>query len=135
MAEFRFCFTNPHTLKSLFKFKDSLSSLMQSGVVYQYTCPKCNLGTYIGSTERLLHVRISCHRGISYRTGLNLTTKETSAIRSHSQKCKQKIECEDFKILAKSRSASDLHILESLYIKSKIPTLNSDTSSTPLSIA
>ena len=135
MAEFRFCFSNPLTLQSLFKFKDSLSSMMQSGVVYKYTCPKCSLGTYIGSTDRLLQVRCCSHKGISYRTGLELTTKETSAIRTHSLKCQQQINFEDFKILAKSRSTYDLHILESLFIKSKIPTLNSDTSSTPLSIA
>ena len=135
MANFKFCFTNPLILQNLFKFKDALPELMQSGVVYKYNCPKCNLGTYIGSTERLLKVRIDSHKGISHRTGSKLNVKEISAIRSHSEKCSRVIDSKDFRILAKTRNISDLLILESLFIKSHSPKLNSDTSSTPLCIA
>ena len=135
MANFKFCFTNPLILQNLFKFKDALPELMQSGVVYKYNCPKCNLGTYIGSTERLLKVRIDSHKGISHRTGSKLNVKEISAIRAHSEKCSRVIDSKDFRILAKTRNISDLLILESLFIKSHSPKLNSDTSSTPLCIA
>ena len=135
MATFRFCFTNSQTIQSLFRFKDSLPELMQTGVVYKYTCPKCNLGTYIGSTERLLKVRIDSHKGVSHRTGSLLNVKENSAIRAHSQKCRSKINTNDFKILTKSKNNVDLLILESLFIKSKTPNLNADTSASPLSIA
>ena len=135
MADFRFCFTNPRTLQSLFKFKDTLPELMQSGVVYKYFCPKCSLGTYVGNTNRLLKVRIDSHRGTSHRTGCNLNVKETSAIRDHSRKCKVDITGADFKILARTNCSSDLLILESLFIKTHFPNLNNDTSSTPLYIA
>ena len=135
MANFRFCFPNPFTIQNLFKFKDSLPELMQSQVVYKYTCPKCNLGTYIGSTERMLRVRIDSHRGVSHRTGCDLNTKEASAVRSHSDKCTKLLKYQDFKILAKANNSQDLLILESLFIKSNIPHLNNDTSSTPLYIA
>ena len=75
---------NPKTIASLFKFKDSVPKLMRSLVVYKYTCPRCNLGTYLGSTKRMLKVRIDSHWGISYRTGCNMKTKEFSSIRNHS---------------------------------------------------
>ena len=135
MADFRFCFTNPRTLQSLFKFKDTLPELMQSGVIYKYFCPKCNLGTYVGCTERLLKVRIDSHKGTSHRTGCLLNVKETSAIRNHSKKCRVNVSGTDFKILAKTKCSSDLLILESLFIKSHFPKFNNDASSTPLYIA
>ena len=77
---------NPLTLGSLFKIKDKLSPLMQSLVIYKYTCPRCNRGTYIGSTKRLLKVRIDSHKGISHRTGSTLNKQEFSNIRDHSKK-------------------------------------------------
>ena len=122
-------------MQCLFRFKDTLPELMQSRVIYKYSCPKCNLGTYIGCTERLLKVRIDSHRGTSYRTGCTLNVKENSAIRSHCKKCKLDISTKDFKILSRANCSSDLLILESLFIKSHIPNLNSDSSSTPLYIA
>ena len=135
MAEIRFCFTNPLTIQSLFKFKDKLPEFMRSGVVYEYSCPKCNLGTYIGSTERLLHVRYSSHKGVSHRTGCGLNVKEASAIRDHSNICNKSLNIKDFTILASTGNSTDLRILESLFIKSHNPKLNSDSSSIPLSIA
>ena len=135
MADFKICFANPLTLQNLFRFKDTLPELMQTRVIYKYICPKCNLGTYVGCTERLLKVRIDSHKGISHRTGSTLNVKETSAIRAHCQRCRVHIDSKDFKILAKSRYSSDLLILESLLIKSHFPKLNNDISSTPLYIA
>ena len=45
--------------------KNALPVQLRSGVVYQYTCPKCNLGFYIGCTIRQLRVRVAAHGGIS----------------------------------------------------------------------
>ena len=93
---------NPLTIGSFFKYKDKLSSLMTSNVIYLYTCPKCKLGKYVGASRRLLKVRIDCHRGVSYRTGARLTSPEFSNIREHSKKCKQDIEYKHFKILSRA---------------------------------
>ena len=126
---------NPLSLGSLFKFKDKLSPLMQSLVIYKYTCPRCNRGTYIGSTKRLLKVRIDSHRGVSHRTGYTLSKKEFSNIRDHSIKCKTNIIYDDFKIISQTVNESSLPVLESLFIKKLVPTLNSQSSSSPLHIA
>ena len=133
-VQFNFVFKNPLTIGSLFHFKDTLPELMRSSTVYMYSCPKCNLGTYIGNSSRLLRVRINCHMGISYRTGCTLAKKEFSAIRNHSISCKHKIQYNDFKILAQSQNSHSLPFLESLYIKHLSPNLNNTTTSVPLHI-
>ena len=133
-VQFHFVFKNPLTIGSLFRFKDTLPELMRSSTVYMFSCPKCNLGNYIGCSSRLLKVRINCHMGVSYRTGLALARKEFSAIRNHSQSCKHRIQYSDFKILAQSQSNYSLPFLESLYIKHLSPNLNNTTSSVPLHI-
>ena len=134
-AEFRLVFKNPLSIGSLFAFKDSLPDLMRSSVIYKFSCPRCNLGTYIGCTKRLLKVRIDSHRGVSHRTGCNLKTKENSSVRSHSNLCKHTITYNDFKIIAQSPNENHLQILESLLIKQLTPNLNNQTTSVPLHIA
>ena len=134
-AEFRFVFKNPLTIGSLFSFKDTLPESMRSSVIYKFVCPKCNFGTYVGCTKRLLKVRIDSHRGVSHRTGCTLKTKEHSAIRSHCNSCKHIISYSDFKIIAQTSNSQHLPILESLYIKQLVPELNNQTTSIPLHIA
>ena len=135
MVDFKICFVNPFKIGNLFKFKDSLPQLMRSRVVYKYNCPKCNLGTYVGSTDRLLKIRIDSHRGVSYRTGNPLNTPDPSPIRSHNSNCNKNLVYDNFTILATANSQQDLLILESLFIKSNSPRLNQNTSCIPLSIA
>ena len=134
-VKLNFIFKNPLSIGSLFCFKDILPELMRSGVVYNFTCPKCNFGTYIGCTNGLLKVCIDSHWGVSHRTGLSLTRKEDSAIRMHSQKCKYEVKYQDFKILGQSSNKYALPFLESLFIKQCNPSLNSSTTSIPLKIA
>ena len=124
--------TNPVTIRSLFKFKDSLNPLMTSGVVYKFDCPRCSRGTYVGSTLRLLKVRIDCHNGVSYRTGVKLNNPEFSNIRDHAKKCKYNIQYKDFKILGRAPNHQMLTILEALFIKRAVPHLNAQSSSAPL---
>ena len=133
-VKFNFIFKNPLTIGSLFKFKDTLPELMRSSTVYLFSCPKCNLGKYIGNTSRLLKVRINCHMGVSHRTGSTLRNKEFSAIRNHAISCKHHIQYSDFKIIAQSEKNYSLPLLESLYIKHLSPNLNCSTSSVPLHI-
>ena len=126
---------NPLNLASLFKFKDSLPMQFKSGVVYRYTCPKCNLGTYIGCTIRQLRARFAAHRGVSHRTGITLNKKEKSSIREHSLKCKSELSINDVKILGSFSNDNALLIAESLYLKIKTGHLNNDSTSVPLYIA
>ena len=132
--DFNLIFTNTYTIGSFFKIKDSLCSSMRSSVVYQYTCPHCQWGKYVGSTSRLLRVRMAEHMGISFRSGLPLNTKMHSSIRDHVQKHKKTIQQKDFKILHEASHELTLHILESICIKNIRPSLNKDLSSLPLYI-
>ena len=134
-VKFNFVFKNPLKIRTLFKFKDALPQLMQSSSVYLFTCPKCNLGTYVGNSSRLLKVRIDCHRGVSHRTGIPLAKKEFSAIRNHTNKCKYNMQYSDFKILGQAPDNRSLPILESLFIKQLSPNLNSNSTAVPLHIA
>ena len=131
----KLAYHNSFKISSFFHFKDSLMPLMRHNVVYSYSCPKCDLGRYLGCTTRLLRARICGHMGISHRTLDNVATQENSAIRTHSKKCKVAINFKDFKILYSSSSKQSLLIAESLLIKQLSPKLNSDQSSTPLYIA
>ena len=92
---------------------------MRSGVIYQFTCPKCTLGTdtYIGCTKRMLWVRVAGHLGVSHRTNSNLGVKEKSAIRNHIAKCRSSIGINNFKTLNTYNNKYSLVIAESLYIK------------------
>ena len=123
---------NPLTIGSLFRQKEKLNPLMTSGVVYMFNCPMCNVGRYVGSTRRLLRVRVDSHKGVSYRTGAKLSNPEFSNIRNHAKFCKSEINYKDFKILGRTKNDHQLTILESLFIKKIVSELNSQTSSTPL---
>ena len=108
---------------------------MRSLVVYKYTCPECNSGTYLGSTKRMLKVRIDAHAGVSHRTGNNLTNKEHSNIREHANKCRNRISYDHFKIIGQAADEASLRILESIFIKQLVPSLNNQSSSSPLYVS
>lgn len=129
--ELKIIFNNPFKMASLFRLKDSLCPAMRSNVVYEFTCPHCKRGVYIGSTKRLLRIRLAGHKGTSFRTGRPLTKAEDSAIRDHADSCKIQLKVDNFKILD-SCDSNSLRILESIYIKSKKPSLNLDSSASPL---
>ena len=71
-VNFRFIFVNRNTIGSLFRVKDPMPIALCSNVVYCFKCPDCR-SRYIGSTCRNLKIRISEHRGISYRTNTQIT--------------------------------------------------------------
>ena len=134
-VKFMFIFKNPLTIGSLFHFKDTLPELMRSGVIYKFTCSKCNFGTYVGCTNRLLKVRIDSHGGVSHRTGILLNKKENSSVRSHCFKCRCTVQYDNFKILSQLQNRHSLLLLESLFIKQLSPSLNCSSTSIPLQIA
>ena len=126
---------NPLSLKSFFNYKDKLSPMMTSNIVYLFTCPKCQLGKYVGASKRLLKVRIDCHRGVSYRTQNKISNPEFSSIRDHIKKHKADIEYQHFQVLGKVTSQFELPIYESLFIKQVVPQLNNHSTAAPLYIA
>ena len=134
-SEFKISYVNNYSIGSLFKIKDPMPTLLRSGVVYMFSCPRCTRGVYIGSTLRLLGVRVAGHRGVSHRTHLPLKNKELSTIREHVSVCGGKMSDSDFAILDSATSETSLRILEYIYIKRKRPFLNSDTSSVPLLVS
>jgi hypothetical protein len=125
---------NHYTISSFFKFKDVCPSLMRASVVYSYSCPGCQLGTYIGSTRRRLKERISEHIGISHRTNTPLTNPPFSPIRTHASICGIPPTPDHFTILTQTHP-SILPTFESLYIKLKQPTLNIDASAAHLYVS
>ena len=127
-------FSNPVTL-----FKISLNSKIASHFhllllfyIYQYTCKQCS-ATYIGETKKQLKVRISQHKGISFRTNRPLSSFDSSKIYEHAFDNNHPISDDSFKILSNS-NVFDLKVLESLYIHKLQPNLNDYNSSFDLHI-
>ena len=118
--DLKFIFVNPIKIGSLFKFKDSLSSTMMSSVIYKFTCQSCMTGTYLGSTKRLLKVRIDEHMGISPRTGSILKIQKHSSVRDHTNHYRVPIDYSNFKVMKQCKGDLELLIYESLLIKQKI---------------
>ena len=127
---------NNNKIKNIFKYKDTLPKLLQSSVVYQYSCPQNCGSAYVGSTVRTLQTRIMEHKGLSYRTGRPLAHPLHSAIRHHSEQCNGggPVSKDCFSILTSRNNITDLRIVESLYIHQAKPTLNEMTSAFPLKI-
>ena len=130
--QFRCIFRNDFSIGSLFKFKDRLPPLLRTSVVYQYSCGQCS-SSYIGQTVKQLKVRISQHKGRSFRTNSLLSCPENSKILDHSLNSGHPIIDNNFKILDSCKN-NDLRILESLWIHKLKPSLNDRSSSAELSI-
>ena len=130
--QIRFIFTSKFTVGSLFRFKNKLPSQLLSSVIYEYKCGQCT-SSYIGQTGKQLKIRISQHRGRSFRTDQLLTSPEFSNVRNHAHENNHPIRDCNFKILDTCNSF-DLRLLESIYIHKKKPSLNDQNSSTELSI-
>ena len=121
---FRFIFTNSLTIGSFFRYKDKIPDSLCSNVVYDFQCPVCR-ARYIGSTCRNLRIRISEHKGFSYRSNKPLTNPSASMIREHSRHLDHPIKENSFRILFKAYNRNDLRIAETLNIIDQKPTLNS----------
>ena len=121
-------------LRSLFSFKDRIPSYLQSGVVYQYTCSRCN-SAYIGETTRHTKRRFHEHMGKSALTGKRLTNPIPSAVNDHSRTCMTTIEEKDFTILCRDTiSEHNLQIKETLFIHRDKPVLNIQGASVPVKL-
>ena len=132
-VNFRFIFVNNNTIGSMFKCKDSIPTHLCSKVVYRYQCPDC-MSRYFGSTYRNLKIRISEHKGVSYRTNANITKPSFSKIRDHATECNHPINEQGFSIKYRAKNTMDLRIAESLCIIKEKPELNGTEFATKLLI-
>ena len=132
-VNFRFIFVNNNTIGSMFKCKESIPTHFCSRVAYRYQCPDC-MSRYFGSTYRNLKIRISEHKGVSYRTNANITKPSFSKIRDHATECNHPINEQGFSIKYRAKNTMDLRIAESLCIIKEKPELNGTEFATKLLI-
>ena len=111
--------------------KDCLPSDLVSGIVWKYTCGRCN-SAYYGETVRHLKVRLGEHIRISPLTFKKTKPSKESAIHDHLLNCNNIPSFEEFTILTNGNNKFDLEIKESLLIKGDRPILNKSISSTKL---
>ena len=129
--KFNIILVNNSKIGNFFNYKDKLDTSMESSLVYKFSCGRCS-SEYVGCSRRALCVRVSEHRGISFRTGHSLTSPPHSNIRHHVSECHSNISINNFKIIDRCSNNTDLFILESLHIFKRKPTLNNSLSSYPL---
>ena len=127
-------FKNERTIGSFFRVKEKIPTLLNSMVVYKYSCASCN-ASYIGSTTRRLFVRIAEHKGVSSRTGQITQTQSNSAIRDHSFDKDHPLLSSNFSIIDRAYFKYDLLLTESLHIHKDKPSLNNYLSAVKLNIA
>ena len=115
----------------MLSYKDQIPKVLQSGVVYKFSCNSCN-AIYIGKTIRHLKVRASEHLGISHLTGKRVIQYTHTAIGDHILSCDHAASLDNFKIVARDSSNYILEIKESLLISHDKPSLNKTVMSAPL---
>ena len=79
-CKFQVIFKNEKKLSNMFRLKDRVPYYLVSGVVYEYTCGRCN-SSYYGETERHLKVRSGENIGISPFTFKKTKPSKESSIR------------------------------------------------------
>ena len=124
-------FKSQRKLSNVFRFKDRLPSDLVSGVVYKYTCGRCN-STYDGETDRHLKVRSGEHNGISHLTFKKTKPSKESAIHDQLLNCNSMLSFEGFTILTNGSNKFVLEIKEGLLIKQDRTILNKKISSAKL---
>ena len=127
----QFVFQTKCKICNFFTFKDKISLVLRSGIVYKFQCGSCN-ATYYGKTKRHFKVRMCEHLGISALTGNRVKGDDDSAIKEHLLFCNHKPDFEDFSILATNNDDFKVTLMESLLINRDHPPLNKNKQSLPL---
>ena len=130
----RIVYSDGNTIGNRFNFKDKVSKLCMSNIVYKYTCEFCK-EFYIGKTCRQFRNRIREHQGLTVRTGKPSAPggEVFSEIRKHCRGVHlTNVNPDSFEILAKLRNENDLEYLESLYQRSLRPKIINQCQSVPL---
>lgn len=135
-CKLKIIFKTSKRLSSIFSFKDKLPKSLMSGVIYKYTCGKCNL-TYVGSTKRYWEKRLEEHVHISALTGKPLHGLQVFAPMAHvrSNCCPETKICrDDFSIIGREKDNYLVQVKESIIISTTRPGLNNNIVSIPLSL-
>ena len=127
----RLIFKSQDTIGLRFRFKDKMPVDCLSCLIYKYTCDSWN-AVYIGKTAQTFRCRVSQHMGISPQTVAILATPVQSDIREQCLKHGKQINGDSFKIIDRSLQKSGLMILESFHQETKMPTIRTQSKSTPL---
>ena len=131
-CKINFVFRSTLKMSHFFQFKDKICKELKSGVVYKFSCGRCN-STYIGKTKRHLKVRASEHMGISPLTGKRVNAPyQFSTVKDHMLTCDHVISFDDFSVIGNSDKNYLLEIKESLFIRRDNPVLNRNIASVPL---
>ena len=109
-------FKNERKLSNMFRFKDRVPYDSVSGVVYEYTCGRCN-SSYYDETERHLKVRSGEHIGISLLTFKKTKPSKESSIHDHLLECDNNHSFDEFTILSHGNKKYLLETKENLLIK------------------
>ena len=125
-------FKNQRKLANVFRFKDRLPFDLLSGVVYKYTCGRCD-SFYYGETDTHLKVRSGEPIGISPLTFRNVKPSKESAICDYVLNCNNIPSFDEFTILSYGHHK---YILQIKFIIKLIdrdrPVLNKNISSAKL---
>ena len=117
-------------LFSLFRFKDVIPKVLQSRLVYNFSCGNCNV-IYYGKTETHHNVRSSEHIGISHITVKRVECKP-SAVSDHLLLHNHDSDFNYFTSLCRDNNGFRLLIKESILIARDSPVLNKSIVSIPL---
>ena len=131
-VDFTSIFVNKNMVNTFFPFKDQISLMMSSNIIYKYSCGQCQ-SSYIGEMYRHFISRICEHKGISPKTKKSYINQPHSNIREHSLSCDHPIISDNFSVLAKYPTF-ELRLLESICIHKLSPNLNNHNFSCPLNI-
>ena len=128
-------FSSPVRAKNFLTFKDKLSKMLLSGLLYKYKCDGYN-ATYYGKTKPHFKVRICEHLGISHLTEKKVKTdnNKLTAIQEHLLCCKYSPFFENFSVLTKESNDFKQKVMESLLIARDKSILNKADSSLPLEL-
>ena len=123
--DFKVIFRCPRRIMSYFPFKDRLSTLLCSSVVYKFECPDCNARYYEQTSS---HLATRCREHL----GVNKVGKKIKVISEHLDQCGHNASIENFSSLNRTNNNPDLLISKSLLILRDRPSLNNKFSSVPL---
>ena len=130
-------FTTNRRMSSVFSFKDKFPISLMSGVIYKFTCAKCNL-SYVGSTKRYWEKRLEEHLHISALTGKPLNGLQVFAPMNHvrSKNCcpDTHISRDNFTIIGREKDPYLVQVKESIIISTTRPSLNNNLVSVPMSL-
>ena len=119
-------------LSAFFPFKDRFPKSLLSGVIYKFTCAKCNL-SYVGCTKRYWEKRLEEHTHVSALTGKPLSGVQIYAPMQHVRSgCHVHVTRDNFQIIGHEKNRYLLELKESIIISTTRPQINGNIRSVPL---